>query len=1113
MVTPQDFVQLRSRSAFSFLEACSNPEDLVEAAVALGHSSLAMADRDGVSGAPRFHRAARSAGLRPLMGAEIVVADRLDSDASSPPAHDRLLLLVESPEGWRRLCRLLTLAHSRRDKMLEARDPRARGRIRVEWKELEASAGHWSVLLRGDEHLRPALLDRARQVFGNRLSVDVSRLLDRRGERVTRRAAAMATAHRVQVVATGDVRCATPQDRRLLDALICLRERKTLETAGRHLPPNGEGHLHSREEIVRRFADQPEWVLATRAIAERCEFTLEELDYRFPEYPLRPGETQMSRLREFTRIGARERYGARPDPRVAKQLAHELRIIENLDLSGYFLIVEDIARYARDQKILCQGRGSAANSAVCYALGITAVDPVRMELLFERFLSEERGEWPDIDIDLPSGDQREKVIQYVFSKYGQSGSAMTANVITYRIKMAVREMGKVLGMDPEAIGRLSKLVGRLDFPVAHRLSASNRVQKESQNEANAALEERLREARLDPTSPDVRHWMDLVGAVQGLPRHLGQHSGGIVIAAGRLDEVVPIEPASMANRRIVQWDKDDCADLGIIKIDLLGLGMLCALEETIPLIKRHEGKQVDLAKLPVDDPKTYAMMRRADTIGVFQIESRAQMATLPRLKPKTFYDLVVEIAIIRPGPIVGKMVHPYINRRAGREPVVYPHESLRPILERTLGVPIFQEQLLRIAMSAAGFSGGEAEELRRAMGFKRSSERMIKIEQRLRKGMRAQGFSKEAEDQIVLHITSFALYGFPESHSASFALIAYASAYLKQHHPAAFLVGLLRAQPMGFYSPATLIKDAQRHGVDVRPIDIVVSNVQADLEAGSQIPPSRIGSEEVGGIGGDPCPPAVRIGLDSVGGLNRKTAERIVRERIREPFKDLGDLVRRVGPDRDELDALAELGVLARLWGKESSHHSRPSARRSALWQVAALERDRDSLFAGRAIARPAASRGTTPAPAASPLPPMTEIEETLADYRLSGVTTGVHVMAHLRKSLDRRGVLPAAKLRDTPDGTHVRTAGHAIVRQRPGSAKGFCFVTLEDETGLSNAILTPDITKRFRIPLNQASLLEIAGRVQRVDGVIHVRAREIIPLDLTTTDPSPKLPTSHDYR
>jgi error-prone DNA polymerase len=495
------------------------------------------------------------------------------------------------------------------------------------------------------------------------------------------------------------------------------------------------------------------------------------------------------------------------------------------------------------------------------------------------------------------------------------------------------------------------------------------------------------------------------------------------------------------------------------------------------------------------------MMRRADTIGVFQIESRAQMATLPRLKPRTFYDLVVEIAIIRPGPIVGKMVHPYINRRAGREPVVYPHESLRPILERTLGVPIFQEQLLRIAMSAAGFSGGEAEELRRAMGFKRSTERMVQIEERLRRGMRAQGFSRETEDQIVLHITSFALYGFPESHSASFALIAYASAYLKQHHPAAFLVGLLRAQPMGFYSPATLVKDAQRHGVEVRPVDVVFSKVQADLEKGSD---SR-------NVGPQP-PPAVRIGLDSVGGLRRKTAERIILEREHHGFEDLGDFVRRVALDRDELDALAELGSLARLPGA-------PKPRRSALWQVAALERDPRSLFAGRAIARStsasASASASTPipvqpsAPPQSPLPPMTEIEETLADYRLSGLTTGVHVMAHLREHLDRRGILPAATLREIPDGTLVRTAGHAIVRQRPGSAKGYCFVTLEDETGLSNAVLTPEIAKRFRIPLHQASLLEISGPLQRVDGVIHVRAREIVPLDLEAE----RLPASHDYR
>jgi len=1122
MAQPRDYIELRARSAFSFLEACSNPEELAQTAAELGYPALALADRDGVSGAPRFHRAAKAAGLRALVGAEVGVEPvgsargAGEREGLRPSRPDRLLLLVESAEGWRRLCRLLTLAHGRRDKHLEARDPRARARIQVRWSELEEQAGHWSVLVRGDERLSPALLDRAQPVFGDRLAVDVSQLLDRRQARAGKRAAVLASARGIPVVASGDVRCARPRDRRLLDALVCLRERVPLETAGRHLPANGEGHLHDRAEIVRRFADHPDWILATRRIAERCEFTLENLDYQFPRYPLRPDETQIGRLRALVQVGARRRYGERADPRAQRQLEHELAVIEKLDLAGYFLIVEDITSFATRERILCQGRGSAANSAVCYALGITAVDPVRMDLLFERFLSEERGEWPDIDIDFPSGNQREKVIQYVFSKYGAAGAAMTANVITYQIKLAVREMGKVLGHSPEAIDRLSKLVGHLDFP-SNRLS--NREGKS--RGADPEFTARLREAKLDPEAPGVRHWIDLIDAVQGLPRHLGQHSGGVVIAAGRLDEVVPIEPATMADRRIVQWDKDDCADLGIIKIDLLGLGMLAALEETLPLIARHEGVAVDLAALPVDDPETYAMMRRADTVGVFQIESRAQMATLPRLKPRTFYDLVVEIAIIRPGPIVGQMVHPYLNRRAGREPVEYPHESLRPILERTLGVPIFQEQLLRIAMTAAGFTGGEAEELRRAMGFKRSVERMDKIEARLRAGMRARGLTKQAEDQIVLHISSFALYGFPESHSASFALIAYASAYLKRHHPAAFLVGLLRAQPMGFYSPATLVKDAQRHGVEVRPVDVVFSGVESDLEPGETMTRRTHDAEERRATSepspaSPASPPAVRIGLDAIGGLNRKRAERIVAERAQRAFEDLGDFVRRVGPDRDELEALAELGALAGLRGA-------PRERRGALWQVAALERDPRSLFAGRAIARAAGrSAGNTAGDApdgdrdmdraseASPLRPLSALEETLADYRLSGLTTGVHVMAHLRPRLEREGILPAAKLREMPDGAFVRTAGHAIVRQRPGSAKGFCFVTLEDETGLANAVLTPDMASRFRVPLHQAALLEVAGPLQRVEGVIHVRAREVRALSLGD---DATLPASHDYR
>ncbi|MBW2374218.1 MAG: DNA polymerase III subunit alpha, partial [Deltaproteobacteria bacterium] len=691
--------------------------------------------------------------------------------------------------------------------------------------------------------------------------------------------------------ASGDVRYARPADRRLHDVFTCLRHKNVLDRAGRRLQPNGERYLHPPEAMAARFADRPAWLRATREIAERCDFSLSDLGYRFPDYPTN-GETQQGLLRRLTFEGARRRYGNPLPPRARAQLEHELAVIGKLELAGYFLIVWDVTRHAREERILCQGRGSAANSAVCYALGITAVDPVGMELLFERFLSEERGEWPDIDLDLPSGDPREKVIQYVYAKYGPHGAGMTATVISYRTRSAVREVGKVLGLDTDRIDKLAKLL-------------SSWERDESRPDPGVLL----RQAGVDPEAPRIALLLDGVERLRGLPRHLGQHSGGIVIAAGRLDEVVPLEPASMPDRTVVQWDKDDCADLGIIKIDLLGLGMLAALEEVIPLVRQHEGVKLDLARLPPDDPTTYAMIQRADTVGTFQIESRAQMATLPRLKPCCFYDLVVEIALIRPGPIVGKMVHPYLNRRAGREPVTYPHPSLEPVLKRTLGVPLFQEQLLRIAMLTAGFSGGEAEELRRAMGFKRSTERMQKIEVRLRAGIRRSGLSPEAEEEIVRGIRSFAMYGFPESHSASFALIAYASAYLKAHHPAAFLTGLLNAQPMGFYSPATLVKDAQRHGVDVRPVDVACSSWRTTLEAGvaalegtpsgdvlarpegedGPAPRARCGVRLRESPPAQPPRPAVRLGLRHVGGVSRETGERIERERRRAAFLHLGD--------------------------------------------------------------------------------------------------------------------------------------------------------------------------------------------------------------------------------
>ncbi len=1026
------YVELRCRSAFSFLEGASNPEDLVQQGAALGHGVLALADRDGLYGAPRFHAAARRAGVRAIVGAEL-------SAAGGAP----LVLLAESRQGYRNLARLLTTAQGNAPK----------GEARAGWEELEAHAGGLTALVPASGSLTPARLDRLKGVFGGgRVAVGVARALDRALEGQSRFAVAVAESSDVPVLAWGDVRVARPEGRRLLDAFTCLRAKTRLDQAGRELLPNGERVLRTPAEMAARFADRPAWLRATRQVAERCAFTFEDLGYRFPIYPTPPGESQSSWLRRLTFSGARERYGDPLPPRARTQIEHELAVIEKLDLAGYFLIVWDIARFAREEGILCQGRGSAANSAVCYALSITAVDPVGMELLFERFLSEERGEWPDIDLDLPSGDQREKAIQYVYEKYGPHGVGMTATVISYRTRSAFREIGKVLGMEADFLDRLSKKLRQFRF-------------REDLDDTCAML----REAGVDPRSPRVQLLLELSEQMQGLPRHLGQHTGGLVIAQDRLDEVVPIEPAAMPDRRVVQWDKDDCADLGIIKIDLLGLGMLDALEQTIPLIREHEGVEIDLAHLPPDDRKTYAMIQEADTVGVFQIESRAQMATLPRMKPACFYDLVVEIAIIRPGPIVGQMVHPYLNRRAGREPVTYPHPSLEPILKRTLGVPIFQEQLLRLAMEASGFTGGEAEELRRAMGFKRSVERMAEIEERLRSGMQARGITGEAQEEIVRGITSFALYGFPESHSASFALIAYASAYLRAHHPAAFLVGMLNAWPMGFYNPATLVKDAQRHGVTVLPIEVAHSDWKCVLEPG-----------ETG--------PRPRVGLRYVAGLAKETGERIAMERAQAPFEGLADFAKRVAPKRDETFALAESGALA------SIDPAAPT-RRSAIWQVAAVERDPQSLFAG---AKPPGSD------APSPLEELSPLETTLADYRTTGITTGPHVMSHLRAELRARGVLSAGALKELPNGRFVRTAGHVIVRQRPGSAKGFCFLTLEDETGTSNAVLTPDAFARLRIPLHASPLLEVAGPIQNVDGVIHVKVGSIRPLAMETEVKSP---------
>ena len=662
-------------------------------------------------------------------------------------------------------------------------------------------------------------------------------------EEEARNQAALEIARKLNLplLATNGVCYAQPPQREILDVFTCIRHHRTLATAGKLLSRNSERHLKSPAEMARFFPIFPK-PSPTRSFFPRAwNSRLKDLGYQFPKYPTPNGESQMHFLRERTHDGMLWRYGAENE-RARQQIERELAMIERLDLAGYFLIVWDIVRFCREQNILVQGRGSAANSAVCYALGITAVDPVGMDLLFERFLSEERGEWPDIDLDLPSGDQRERAIQYVYQRYGQLGAAMTANVITYRGRSAAREIGKALSFDPETLNRLTSLVGAWEY-----------------KDANDTLARQFRDAGLDFQHLQIRKFFELCLMAQDLPRHLGQHSGGMVICQGQLDSVVPLEPATMPGRVVVQWDKEDCADMGIVKVDLLGLGMMAVLEDSLKIIRDDYGEEIDLGRLPAGDPLVYETLQKADTVGMFQIESRAQMAFLPRMHPTCFYDIVVQVGIIRPGPIVGKMVHPYLKRRQGREAPDSLHPSLEPVLARTLGVPLFQEQLLRMAMIAAGFTGGEAEELRRAFGFKRSEARMKDIEKKLRAGMDKQGIAPDVQDKIVQSIISFALYGFPESHAASFALIAYASAYLKCHYLAAFTAAILNNQPMGFYSPATLVKDAQRHGLKVKPIDILASDCKCTLE--------RISHQEVEIASAHPdlsiSPPACKANSDT----------------------------------------------------------------------------------------------------------------------------------------------------------------------------------------------------------------------------------------------------------
>ena len=1001
------YIELHTCSGFSFLSGASQPEDLAQEAARLGYPAIALVDRDGVYGAPRFYKACKEAGIRALVGAEVTIE-----------GNRTLPLLAENRAGYSNLCQMITAMKLRSEK----------GSGEISFEELRQSAEGLVAIVRD-----PNLLSGIKDIFGARnLYAELIRHYNREQEQLNNHLVEAARESGIPLLATNAVRYASPASRPLLDVLTCIKNKTTLDEAGRLLSMNDECYLKPPAEMAELFQDYPEAVENTTALSERLGFTLEDLGYRFPAYPVPPGETMSSYLRKLTDEGARRRY--RPyHEKARRQIEHELALIEKLDLAGYFLIVWDIVQFCKQHEILAQGRGSAANSAVCYSLEITAVDPVGMELLFERFLSEERGEWPDIDLDLPSGDRRERVIQYVYERYGRLGAAMTANVITYRERSASREIGKALGFPLPVLDKLARFVRPWEF-----------VSREDVENLP------LGQAGLDPRDPRVMTFFELWKQIQDLPRHLGQHSGGMVVAQGRLDAVVPLENASMPGRTVVQWDKEDCADMGIIKVDLLGLGMMSVLQESIQLLASR-GEEVDLAHLPADDPAVYDMLQQADTVGVFQVESRAQMATLPRLHPDHFYDLVVQVAIIRPGPIVGQMVHPYLNRRAGREQVLYPHPCLEPILKRTLGVPLFQEQLLRIAMTAAGFTGGEAEELRRAMGFKRSEERMRKIEVRLRAGMANKGIDGEAAEQIIRSITSFALYGFPESHAASFALLAYASAFLKVHFPGAFYTGLLNNQPMGFYHPATLVKDAQRRGVRIRPIDVTKSGWLCLLEEDNSI----------------------RLGLTYVRGLRQSTGMAVERERARAAFGSIDDLIKRTAVNKRELTRLAEIGALNAFGMK----------RREALWQIEKAWRPSGPLFE---------ETEKTKQEQGSPLEQMNIVERAVADFAGTGLTIGPHPMALERQRLDRESICAAAELPHLRDGSRVRVAGGVIVRQRPGTAKGFFFITMEDETGLANIIVRPQLYEQERTLLTTQSFLIVEGVLQNQDGVTSVRAERL---------------------
>jgi error-prone DNA polymerase len=1106
------YAELHCHTNFSFLEGASHPEALAARAVELGLSAVAVTDHNGLYGAPRFAQAAAEAGLAAIVGAELTltverqVADareapatvaprrpRLratDADQETPPpspaaSEIHLTLLVEDAAGYANLCRLLSkgqLGGSKGAPRLTPADlPGAvDGLICLSGCRQGPLA---AALLRRDRAAALAWGQRLARLFGpGRFWVEAQHHRRPEDRRLLAELSGLAERLHVGLVATNAVLYARRSDRPLQDVLTCIKHRTTLERAGSLLRPNAEFGLKSADEMAELFVGYPQAIRNTLRIAERCAFRLQNLGYRFPSFPAPPGETPFSYLYALCQQGARERYGPMR-PEVSRQLAHELELIQKLGLAEYFLIVWDIMRFARERGILAQGRGSAANSVVAYVLGITNVDPIALNLLFERFLSEERAEAPDIDIDFASKD-REQVIQYVYQRYGREHAGMVCEVITYRPRSAVRDVGKALGLSLEQVDRLAKAIDHRSLDDLERALPSDPASpapetgpEQVAGPYSLAPDERRPPVEATPAElPACPGLLPLVRAIQHFPRHLGIHVGGMIVTREPLGEVVPLEHATMPGRTVVQWDKDDVAAMGLVKIDLLGLGMLSLLQEAIALVEQHHGRKIDLAKLGYDDPAVYDLLCRADAIGLFQVESRAQMNTLPRLKPRTFYDLVIEISLIRPGPIQGGSVHPYLRRRAGLEPVVYPHPKLQPVLEKTLGVPLFQEQGMRLAVVAAGFSPGKADQLRRAMGHKRSRERMAELYEDLMGGMEANGIPREVGRQVWKQLSAFADYGFPESHAASFALLVYASAYLKLYYPAEFTCAILNSQPMGFYPPAVLVADARRHGVQIRPVDLNLSRAACTVEHDHN--DNRPAAREPAGAGRRPPVAnrgAVRLGFSYVKGLGETVGARLEAARASGPFRDLRDFCGRTGLDRRLVERLIAVGVFDRL--------GRP--RRELLWEVPAiLEELRAGELPGLAAAAEPAG-----------LEPPSELEEANLDYRLLGLPLSRHALEFYRPTLLAQGVRTADELPELRSGLAVSVAGLVICRQAPPTAGGHVFMTLEDETGLANVIVRPQVYQRERAVALGHPVVIVQGRLQNQEGAISVLARRFIAL------------------